>query len=48
MGMRKKNNQREAIRRLALKVTRNAKKLKRMAKAKTPGEKLHEKMHATK
>lgn len=45
MGMRKKNNQREAQRRLINKKTRNLKKLKRNAKAKTAGQKLHDTMH---
>jgi hypothetical protein len=45
MGMRKKNNQREHQRRLKAKATRNAKKLKRAAKAPTAGQKLHAKMH---
>jgi len=48
MGMRKKNNQREAQRRLKLKKVREGKKLKRDAKAPTAGEKLHAKMHGKK
>ena len=48
MGMRKRNNQREAQRRLVAKKRRNIKKLKRAAKAPTAGQKLHEAMHGRK
>lgn len=48
MGMRKKNNQREAQRRLIAKKKRNIKKLKRAAKGKTAGQKLHDLMHGRK
>jgi hypothetical protein len=45
MGMRKKNKQREAQRRVIAKKRRNINKLKRAVKALTPGQLLHEKMH---
>jgi hypothetical protein len=45
MGMRKKNNQREALRRKLAKIRRDKNKLKKAAKAKTAGQKLHDKMH---
>ena len=46
--MRKKNNQREAQRRLVAKAHRNKSKLKRAAKAATAGQKLHDIMHGRK
>ena len=45
MGMRKKINRATAIKRVAAKVHRDKAKLKRKAKAKTPGQKLHDAMH---
>ena len=45
MGMRKRNNQREALRRKIAKIRRDKNKLKKAAKAKTAGQKLRDKMH---
>lgn len=45
MGVRKKNNQREKQRRIIAKMHRNKKELKRVAKGKTAGQKLHDLMH---
>ena len=45
MGVRKKNNQIEKQRREKAPKKRNEKKLKRAAKEKTAGQKLHDKMH---
>ncbi len=44
MGVRKKNNQREAQRRIIAKKKRDQKRLKRLAKGKTAGQKLADKM----
>ena len=48
MGTRKKNNIREAIRRLKAKAKRDKNKIKRANKAKTAGQKLHDLMHGRK
>ncbi len=45
MGYRKKNNQRAAQQRIVSRKKRNIKAIKRMNKAQTPGQALHEKMH---
>jgi len=45
MGMRKKINQINKIKREASKVVRDKKRVKREKKEKTPGQKLHDKMH---
>jgi hypothetical protein len=47
MGKRKKNNQIEKQRRLVARLKRNAKRIKRMAKEKTPGQLLHEIMYGS-
>ncbi len=47
MGRRKKNNQIEKQRRFAAKIRRNTKRLKRIAKDKTPGQLLHEIMYGS-
>jgi hypothetical protein len=44
MGVRKKNNQREALRRKEAKLRRDKKLQKRIAKGKTIGQKLADKM----
>ncbi|MBU0660934.1 hypothetical protein KKG22_02010 [Patescibacteria group bacterium] len=48
MGLRKKNNQKRYQQRLIAKAKRNIKKLNRLAKAKTPGQTLHDTMHRRK
>lgn len=48
MGVRKKNNAIEAVRRLKAKAKRDKNKVKREQKAATPGQKLHDLMHGRK
>jgi len=45
MGMRKKKNQQIAKERIVARFTRAKKAIKRAAKAKTAGQKLHDAMH---